>query len=72
MSGKLAHGGNPCLAWQANNVSISHDPAGNIKVRKGRKQKHKIDGIAATINALARASLWDGGSVYESEGIMVI
>ena len=72
VSGKLAHGSNPCLAWQANNVSISHDPAGNIKVRKGRKQKHKIDGIAATINALARASLWDGGSVYESEGIMVL
>jgi len=71
VSGKLAHGGNSCLAWQANNVTVRHDPAGNIKPDKGQKT-HKIDGIAASIISLARASLWDGGSVYEGEGIFVI
>jgi len=73
VSGKLAHGGNPCLAWMANNVTVKHDPAGNIKPDKGKSQRHKIDGIVASIIALARASLGDGGaSVYETEGIMVI
>lgn len=72
VSGKLAHGGNSCLTWQANNVSVRHDPAGNIKPDKGLKARHKIDGIVASIIALARASLWDGGSVYETEGIMVL
>ena len=71
VSGKLAHGGNSCLTWQANNVTVRHDPAGNIKPDKGQKT-HKIDGIAASIIALARASLWDGGSVYEDEGIMIL
>ena len=71
VSGKLAHGGDSCLTWQAANVQLRHDPAGNIKPDKGQ-QTHKIDGIAASIIALARASLWDGGSVYESEGIMVL
>jgi phage terminase large subunit-like protein len=72
VSGRLSHGGNSCLAWQAANVTIRHDPAGNVKPDKGKTQRHRIDGIAATINALARAQLWDGGSVYESEGIMVL
>jgi phage terminase large subunit-like protein len=72
VSGNLAHGGNPCLAWQANNVTVRHDPAGNIKPDKGDSQRKRIDGIAATINALARASFHEGGSVYESEGIMVL
>ena len=72
VSGKLAHGGNACLTWQCNNLTVRHDPAGNIKPDKGKSQRHKIDGIAASIIALARASLWDGGSVYENEGIMVL
>ena len=72
VSNKLAHGGNSCLTWQANNVSVRHDPAGNIKPDKGKTAKHKIDGIVASIIALARGSLYQGGSVYETEGIMII
>jgi phage terminase large subunit-like protein len=34
------------------NVVIAKDPAGNIKINKG-KSKGKVDGIAGTINALA-------------------
>jgi phage terminase large subunit-like protein len=72
VSGKLAHGGNSCLTWQANNTTLRHDPAGNIKVDKAKSQKHKIDGIAASIMAIGRASLHDGDSIYETEGIMVL
>ena len=72
VSGKLAHGGNSCLAWQANNVTVRHDPAGNIKPDKGKAQRHKIDGIVAAIMAIGRASLQPEGSIYEDDGIMVL
>ena len=72
VSKKLAHGGNSCLSWQANNVTIKHDPAGNIKPDKGKAQRHKIDGIMASIMAIGRASLQPDGSIYEDEGIMVL
>jgi phage terminase large subunit-like protein len=54
LTDKLAHGGNPVLRWMASNVIISTDAAGCIKPDKGISRE-KIDGIAATINALARA-----------------
>ncbi len=72
VSGKLAHGSNSCLAWQANNVSVKLDPSGNIKPDKGMAKRHKIDGIIASILAVGRASLKPEGSVYEDEGIMVL
>jgi len=73
VSGKLAHGGNSAMAWMANNVTVRHDPAGNIKPDKGKSQRHKIDGIVASIMALGRASLREhGASIYEDEGIMII
>jgi phage terminase large subunit-like protein len=54
LSGLLAHGGNPALAWMAANVVIRTDPAGNIKPDK-EKSIEKIDGIVAVIMALDRA-----------------
>ena len=72
VSRKLAHNGNACLTWQANNVTIRHDPAGNIKPEKGSVHKQKIDGIIASIIALSRASLSDGGSIYEEDGLLVL
>jgi phage terminase large subunit-like protein len=54
LSGELAHGGNPVLRWMASNVMVATDPAGNIKPDKS-KCIEKIDGIAALIDALARA-----------------
>jgi phage terminase large subunit-like protein len=50
----LEHGGNPVLRWNASNVSVRTDPAGNLKPDKERSIE-KIDGITALINALARA-----------------
>lgn len=55
----LVHGGNPVLRWMADNVEVHQDPAGNIKPSKPdrRKSAKRIDGIAAVVNALARAML---------------
>ena len=55
----LVHGGNPVLRWMADNVEVHQDPAGNIKPAKPdrRKSAKRIDGIAALVNALARAML---------------
>lgn len=48
------HGGHPILRWNASNVSVAQDPAGNIKPDK-KSSKARIDGIVAMIMALDRA-----------------
>lgn len=54
MQRQFHHGGNPVARWQADNVTIRTDPAGNIKPDKERSGD-KIDGIAAAITGLDRA-----------------
>lgn len=54
LDGLLAHGGHPVLRWCAGNVAIDTDAAGNIKPAKD-KSTERIDGIAATVTALAMA-----------------
>jgi len=54
LNADLAHGANPILTWMVGNVLIEQDAAGNMKPDKG-KSKDKIDGISATVTALARA-----------------
>lgn len=53
------HAGHPVLRWMADCVEVQQDPAGNIKPAKPdrRKSAKRIDGIAAAVNALARAML---------------
>lgn len=72
VSGKLRHGSNPILRWMASNVAKSEDPAGNIKPDKG-KSREKIDGIAALVMALSRATVATvkPASVYETRGALV-
>ena len=53
-SGQLDHGGHPVLRWMAGNVSVKMDSNGNFKPDKS-KSSEKIDGIAATLNALVLA-----------------
>jgi len=67
---KINHGGNPVLAWMADNVSVRMDPAGNYKPDKA-KSEGKIDGIVALVMALDRAMRHgeDKGSVYEDRGL---
>ena len=73
MGRKLHHGGNPILRWMASNVAIESDPAANIKPSK-KKSTEKIDGIVATVMAIARATatLDDGDSIYETKGFEIL
>ena len=73
LEGRLLHGGHPVLRWQAGNVAVEEDAAGNIKPSK-RKSHEKIDGIVALIMALARAiaATEAGPSKYESEDLVVV
>jgi phage terminase large subunit-like protein len=61
------------------NCSIESDAAGNIKPSKS-KSSEKIDGLVASIMAVARARVGEAGgrvghmapSVYESRGMMTL
>lgn len=48
---QLNHQGNPVLRWMNGNVVITRDPAGNIKMDKG-KAHEKIDGMVALVMAI--------------------
>ena len=50
----LAHGGHSVLRWCASNASVKRNAAGEIKPVKADDTK-RIDGIAALVNAIARA-----------------
>ena len=50
---EIQHSGNPVLRWMASNTVVTSDPAGSVKPDKERSTE-KIDGIVATIIALAR------------------
>ncbi len=70
----IAHGGNPVLRWNMDNIFIRTDPAGNIKPDK-EKSTEKIDGAVATIMALDRAIRCGNdtsASVYDDRGILFI
>lgn len=70
---RIAHGGNPVLAWMAANVVVREDPAGNLKPDKS-KSIEKIDGVVAMIMGLDRA-LRNGDdvtSVYDERGVVEI
>src|SRR5262245_59117496 len=55
LSERLRHGGNPVLRWMASNVSLETDAADNWKPSK-TKSRERIDGIAAVIMGLERAT----------------
>ena len=62
------------LRWNASNVAVRQDPAGNIKPDKERSSE-RIDGISALVNALGRALVRDGSggrSIYENQGLVFL
>lgn len=62
------------LRWNASNVAVRQDPAGNIKPDKEHSSE-RIDGIVALCNALGRAMLRDettGRSVYQARRPMLL
>ena len=70
---KIAHGGNPVLRWNMDNIFIRRDPAGNIKADK-EKSTEKIDGAIAAIMGLDRAIRCGNvntESVYDNRGLLV-
>jgi len=73
LGGELNHGKNPVLRWMASNVSVTQDPAGNVKPDKA-KSTERIDGIVAALMALGRAMEADEEkpSVYESQGFTFV
>lgn len=69
---KLNHGGNPVLRWMADNVAVSQDPAGNIKINKAESQG-KVDGIVGLVMAIDRvARNTSAGSVYNERGLLTL
>ncbi|MFT8650531.1 MAG: terminase TerL endonuclease subunit, partial [Bifidobacterium psychraerophilum] len=48
------HGGNPVLRWNVDNLAVKSDVNGNVQPSKA-DARDKIDGIAATLNALSEA-----------------
>ena len=66
LEGKVHHYGNPVLAWMCGNVELKRDPAGNIKIDKG-KSKEKVDGMVALAEALGgyMSGPAESGYIYE-------
>lgn len=67
-SRRIVHGGHPVLRWMAQNVTITRDPADNMKPNK-QKSGEKIDGLVAAIMAVgwcARTDTDEGASVYDT------
>lgn len=56
LSRHLGHNGNPVLTWQASHVIWKTNPSGDIMPDK-KKSREKIDGIAASVMAIARVSM---------------
>ena len=72
ISRALWHGGHPVLRWNASNIAVRQDPAGNIKPDKERSRE-RIDGISALVNALGRALLSGSGTIYaDGRGLLTI
>jgi phage terminase large subunit-like protein len=61
----LNHGGHPVLRWQAGCAATITDGRDNIMFSKPDRSKttSRIDGLAATVNAMARAMLNQTGSI---------
>lgn len=66
---RMQHNNSPILKWQAGNVVIETDPAGNRKPTKA-KSLDRIDGIVSAIMACSIATKDEGPAVYKGAGIV--
>ncbi len=69
--GRLRHDGNPCLAWCVSNAVAESDVNKNIRLTK-KKSRGRIDGAAATVNALAAWTDQQGDDDGETPGIILL
>ena len=72
LAGKLEHGNNPVLRWNADNINIYVDANENIKPNKVSANQ-RIDGVIALIMALGRACRHGipEQSIYETRGALI-
>ena len=71
---KIAHNGHKILRRNMDNIVVKLDPAGNIKIDKG-KSTEKVDGAVALVMALDRAikvGCLNVESVYETRGLLFL
>ena len=66
---RMLHNGSPILRWQAGNVVVETDAAGNRKPTKA-KSIDRIDGIVAAIMACGLAATDEGPKVYKGGGVV--
>lgn len=74
LKGNVRHAGNPVLRWMVENTAIETDAAGNMKPSK-KKSKTRIDGVVASIMAIARAMAPDEDepeSIYNKRGLQSV
>jgi len=71
LSRSFKHNDNPVLNWAIDNVSVTQDPAGNIKPDKSSSTE-KIDPVVSLIMAIGRITSAEkaGASVYEERGLL--
>lgn len=69
---QFRHDGNPVLTWNAANLVPRRDA--NMNMAPDRKRSaEKIDGMVALLMAMARAALAEtGGTIYDTEELMVV
>ena len=70
---RLRHANHPILRWQADNLVVVQDAAGNVRPAK-HKARQRIDGMVALVMGIDRASRNAGAaqSVYEERGMLVL
>jgi len=68
MAERLHHGGNPVLRWMVGNTSAKIDENENIRPDK-EKSTERIDGVSATITAMARALVVDTSPSWGFQGL---
>jgi phage terminase large subunit-like protein len=70
LAGNWTHDGSPIMDWNVRNCVAWRDKAGNITPDK-ETSTERIDGVSATVTALARAMVHggEGRSVYEARGV---
>ncbi len=69
LGGRMQHNNNPLLRWQAGNVIVETDPAGNRKPAKN-KSLDRIDGVVSAIMACGAAAIDTGAEVYRGAGLV--
>lgn len=71
-AGRIRHGNEPVLGWQAGNLTIRRNSKDEWMPEKGQKL-HKIDGMIAVLMAFSGCIVQENiPSVYESRGLLTV